>query len=358
MHKELSACLIVKDEEQLIEKCLRSIKKHVNEIIVIDTGSSDNTVELAKKYADKVLHFDWVNDFSAARNYSIKCAKHDWVVIMDADNEVVRWNEDTVGRFIEKDSPNQVGNIEIISTFGDSSDKKKNFERENMLFNRKYFQYEGIIHEQVTALDGNRFDRVDVDIAYSHYGYEEDEIKRKNKAERNITLLKKALNQKGDDCYLLYQLGKSYDLEKDYKSALEYYEKAIAIIDNYNYVYVRKLIIAYGYILINAKEFKSAMIIEKYRDYYLGSPDYNFLLGYIYMMNAMPNKAIETFIKCTQQKDGEIEGVTSWLPLYNIGVIYECYGLRDKAIEIYHKCGDYKKAKTRIAALTAGAAHN
>lgn len=351
MDNKLSACLIVKDEEPCIEKCLKSVKNHVDEIVVVDTGSTDNTIELAKKYADKVLNFKWVNDFSAARNFSLKCAEYDWIFVLDADNEVVEWNKDTVDRFIHENDQCQVGNVKIISTFDDGADEKRSIERENKLFNRRYFNYRGNIHEQVSALDGCMFDRINVDITLIHSGYENDEIKRKNKAERNRRMLKQTLEQNGDSCYLLYQLGKSYDLEKNYNDARECYAKAISLIDNLNYVYVRELIISYVYVLVNTKDYKGAMVIEKYRGCYGGSPDYNFLLAYVYMMNGLSSKAIETFLKCTRLKDGEIEGVTSWLPFYNIGVIYECHGKRAEALEYYGKCGDYVKARSRIVAL-------
>jgi len=351
MENMVSACLIVKNEESCIENCLKSVRNHVDEIVVVDTGSTDNTVKLAGKYADRILNFKWVNDFSAARNFSLENAKNDWVFILDADNEVTDWDENTVGRFIKKNDPRKVGNVEIISTFDEDTDERKNFERENKLFNRQHFRYKGIIHEQVSAIDGGTFDRIDVDIRVLHLGYKNDEIKRKNKAGRNTEMLKLALEQEGDSCYLLYQLGKSYDLDKNYSDACKCFLKAISLIDNFEYLYVRKLIIAYGYALVNIGDFKAAMEIEKYYGHYVYNPDYNFLLAYVYMMNGLFSKAVETFLKCTEQKNGEIEGVTTWLPLYNIGVIYECLGKRDEAIKYYGQCGNYAQAKNRIAVL-------
>ena len=125
----------------------------------------------------------------------------------------------------------------------------------------------------------------------------------------------------------------------------------MSLIENYNYVYVRDLVTSFGYSLVNSGDFKGAMVIEKYRDYYATSPDYNFLLAYISMMNGRFSDAVATFLRCTEQKNGQMEGVTDWLPLYNIGVIYECLGKRDEALNFYMRCGKYKKALERIAAL-------
>ncbi len=353
MNNMLSACLIVKDEEPCIEKCLMSVRNYVDEIVVVDTGSTDNTVKLAEKYADKVLRFKWINDFSAARNFSIKNAKHNWIFVLDADNTVNEWDKSTVGGFIEQNDPNKVGNVKIISTFEDGTYEKINTERENKLFNRKYFCFDGTIHEQLLALDGRTFDRIDVDITMLHSGYSNNEINRKNKAERNISMLKQAIEQKGETCNLFYQLGKAYEMNKNLGSAHKCYLKAISLIDNYNFIYVRKLIISYGYALVNEKDYKGAAIIEKYQIYYGSNPDFNFLLAYIYMMNGQFAKAVETFFKCTTEKGGEIEGVTSWLPYYNIGVINECLGKSDEALKYYNKCGNYEQARNRINTLSA-----
>lgn len=84
----LSAVLIVKDEEDIIEKALLSVKDF-DEIVVVDTGSTDSTIEIAKKYTDKIYHFEWVKDFSAARNYGIEKSTCDWIYSIDADHELL-----------------------------------------------------------------------------------------------------------------------------------------------------------------------------------------------------------------------------------------------------------------------------
>lgn len=347
----LSACLIVKNEEECIEKCLESVKQHVNEIVLVDTGSTDRTVELAGKYADRIANFKWVNDFSKARNFSLECATNDWIFIIDADQAVIEWNDKAIDSFICGSDQHKVGSVKIISCFDDNGYGKKVAERQTQLLNKKYHCFKGSIHEQVTALDGSPFERVEVDITLSHTGYTNDEIKRKDKTARNISLLKTALEQKGDDCYLWYQLGKSYVMNKNSDDACECFKNAMGLVENFNLAFVRDLVTSYGYSLCNIGDFKGALQIEKYHAFYSASPDFNFLLGYVYMMNGLFSKAAETFLKCTTQKNGEMEGVTSWLPLYNIGVIFECLGKRDEALAYYKKCGDYKKALERIAAF-------
>lgn len=84
----LALCMIVKDEEYFLEECLSCAKPFVDEIVVLDTGSTDSTVEIAKRYADVVEHFDWVDDFSAARNASLELVNAEWILVLDADERI------------------------------------------------------------------------------------------------------------------------------------------------------------------------------------------------------------------------------------------------------------------------------
>src|SRR3972149_2146143 len=86
----LSLCMIVKNEEKFLPACLESVKGHVDEIIIVDTGSTDRTVEIAESYNAKIYHHPWKNSFSKARNYSLKYATCDWILILDADEEIVK----------------------------------------------------------------------------------------------------------------------------------------------------------------------------------------------------------------------------------------------------------------------------
>ena len=87
--KEISLCMIVRDEEKVIARCLDSVKDIVDEIIVVDTGSIDNTKEIVAKYTKKIYDFEWVNDFSKARNFSFSKATKDYIMWLDADDVIM-----------------------------------------------------------------------------------------------------------------------------------------------------------------------------------------------------------------------------------------------------------------------------
>ncbi|MCR4292358.1 MAG: glycosyltransferase family 2 protein, partial [Candidatus Kuenenia sp.] len=118
---KLSACLIVKNESGILPRCLESIQSFVDEIIIVDTGSTDNTVEIALRYKAKVHHFQWRNDFSAARNESLQHANGDWILYIDADEIIDEANalkirslinrEDIMALTVRQCIPQQCNNI-------------------------------------------------------------------------------------------------------------------------------------------------------------------------------------------------------------------------------------------------------
>ncbi len=88
----ISLCMIVKNEEKVLARCLESVKDIVDEIIIVDTGSTDKTKEIAYRYTQNVYDFEWIHDFSAARNYSFSKATKDYQMWLDADDIITEEN--------------------------------------------------------------------------------------------------------------------------------------------------------------------------------------------------------------------------------------------------------------------------
>ncbi|WP_040328485.1 tetratricopeptide repeat-containing glycosyltransferase family 2 protein [Clostridium ihumii] len=344
----LSLCMIVKDEEIYIEKCLRSVNKMVDEIIIVDTGSKDKTKEIALKYTDKVYDFKWCDDFARARNFSLSKSLNDWILVLDADEFICDINVEEIENFCVSLNNNKTGRIKIQSTYEDIYGVKKSTEKISRIFNKNYFKYEGIIHEQLVHKNKDNYSHEDVPITVEHLGYTKDILYNKNKVERNIKLLNKAINYTNGDPYLYYQLGKSYFIDRNYNESYKHFEKAILLLDKYDYEYVEDLIESYGYSLLNMNLFDKAKEIIKFKELYKNSADFTFLLALIEMNNCNFQGAVQYFLECTKFKISKIEGVNSFLALYNIGVIFECLGLKDEAVKYYAMCGDYIPAKKRI----------
>lgn len=348
----ISLCMIVKNEEETLDESLGGIKNFVDEIIVVDTGSVDKTKYIALKYTDKVFDYNWCDDFAKARNFSISKAENDWILVLDADEIVKQFDRNSVFEFCSCiENQFKVGRLKRINQYEDSYGKRRYIEKIGRLFNRNNFCYSGLIHEQVVHKKKIHYDTSNIDIVIDHIGYSREVLRRTNKIQRNIMMLKQELIKNDKDPYINYQLGKSYFLEKNYNNAVLYFKRSILLVTNFNYEYAEDLVESYVYALLNLNKFGESVVLEKYKIYYSNSPDYNFLLALVYMNNSKFQQAAETFLHCTELKGGKIEGITTYLPLYNIGVIFECLGLKKEAVQYYGMCGDYGLAKKRISEL-------
>ncbi|MFZ5354297.1 MAG: glycosyltransferase [Bacillota bacterium] len=347
---DISLCMIVKNEEKNLDKCLALASGYFSEIVIVDTGSNDKTKEISQKYTDKVYYFEWCDDFAKARNYAISLTSKDWILTLDADEFITEINTDTIEKFIGKDE-RKIGRLKRINFFDSSLGTQKYIERVNRLFNKKYFKYLGIIHEQLVALDGSGYETEHIDITLDHTGYKRNVLIDTSKAERNIKLLNIAVSERPHDPYLHYQLGKSYYISKDYQNACQCFETALSMSIDFSLEYVVDLVQSYGYALINCGYYENALELVRYIDYYSNLTDFNFLIALIYLNNGKLEQAYSFFTKCLSMNEGSIEGLNSFLPNYNIGVIFECLGYKEKAAEHYSLCGSYQPALNRLKQL-------
>jgi len=347
MTKEiLSICMIIKNEDKILDKCLQSLIPYGYEIFIADTGSTDRSKEIALNYTNNVMDYRWNHDFAAARNFVIGRATSEYVLLIDSDEIVTSFDKNELESLISK-NPKAIGRLLRINDYTRGQEQFSARERVSRLFSKQEYQYEGIIHEQVVHKRGLQNIFYDIPIEMHHKGYDGDVSIRSKKAERNIILLKQELKAKGDDPYVLYQLGKSYYMQEDYLTSSEWFDKALNFDLDAHLEYVQDLVESYGYSLINTKKYDAAMQLLKVYDEFAVNADFIYLMGLIYMNNAKFNEAITEFIKASKTKEYKIDGVNSYRAFYNIGVIYECLGNTAQAKEYYSKCGEYKPAKIR-----------
>ena len=349
---EISIAMIVKDEEKILENTLKALKDNeFNDIVIVDTGSTDKTMEIAKKYTNKVYDYKWDNDFSRARNYSLTKTDNDLVLIVDADEVVENINKDELLSII-KSNKNMVGRIEIINTYVKNGNEFNYSEYVSRLFDRNLYEFKGKIHEQIVSKDSNRgYNTYIIPVKVIHEGYNKEEVIRKDKINRNITLLKEMLKEDDKDTYVLYQLGKTYFMQGDYKEAIKYFTKALDFDLDVRLEYVQDMVESYGYALLNNEEYEKALDLTGVYEEFKCSCDFVFLIGNIYMNNGYYNEAIEEFKKATRYSTCKMKGINDYLANYNIGVIYECIGNIDEAIKYYKKSSEYKNSKERLKVL-------
>ena len=345
----ISVCIITKNEEKYIETCLKNLKKYDWEIIVTDTGSTDKTIEICEKYADQIHHFDWINDFSAARNFCISKASNDWILSVDSDMYLT--NEQSVSELYSLITPclsnkKSAGIVTIINQMPTS----RSLEKSPRLFNRKYYHYEGTIHEQIHKIDKTDSSFFKTALSFYHVGYS-DITTLKQKSKRNIELLEKELKTNPNDPYLYFQIGQSYYVINDMENAYNIFQKGLKLDINPQLEYAKLMVESYGHSMLALKKYQESLSFEAIYDEFCSHADFVFLMGLIYMNNALFDDAINQFLKATSISDYSVEGVNSYLAYYNIGVIYECIGYPKKAIEYYKKCGNYSAAVNGLKRL-------
>lgn len=201
----ISCCMIVKNEEAFLEQCLESIKDYVDEIIVVDTGSTDNTVEIAKRYTDKVYFHPWENSFSKARNHYLKYATCDWIFQIDGDEELVEGSGAKLREAVRDAGEADVIYVNIISTYsGGTREARHNFER--LFRNNGVIHYEGIVHNRVAGGNIATYSKIEL----RHYGYDVEEKKAQEKFIRTADLLKRQVEEGPDNPMPHHYLGTSY----------------------------------------------------------------------------------------------------------------------------------------------------
>lgn len=350
----ISICIIAKNEEKHMEAFLTSIQTHMgsypHEIILIDTGSTDQTVSIAKKYTDKIFFFQWINDFSAARNYSLSCASYDWILVLDCDEYIVSLKTDAFSRMITQ-YPNEVGVLSRRNHYEMNGTDSVYTDQVERFFNRKYYHYEAIIHEQVRALDGHAYTRVELPLVVEHCGYNGTAEEMVQKANRNNELLLKMLEENPDDPYLYFQIGQSYNMLHDDEKACYYYGKGLEYDVDPQAEYVQMMVIGYGYALLHLERYEEALQFQNIYDDFSFTADFVCLMGLIYLRKGLIVQAMKEFLKATTIDDVHVEGANSFIPTFNMGCINEVLGNIDTAITLYKKCGNFKPALDRLADL-------
>ncbi len=329
MKNEISLCMIVKNEENNLQRCLDSVKDIVDEIIIVDTGSTDKTISIAESFGAQVYNFLWKNNFSEARNESLKYATKDWILIMDADDEFCSEDKEVFKQLVNSDlDENLLCFFETLNYCGSYANSNNiSINLNPRLFKNNYcYKYEGEVHNQLINYE-NKTKDVCIPIRIYHYGYLDSNIKGKNKRTRNISLLEEQLKKEPDNKYAYFNLGNEYFALNDMSKALDYYYKSY---ENFNPN------VGYGFILI-IRMMLSNYFIGSYNkalefadlgiQYYPKFTDLYFFKGSIYKSMERPTLAIKAWEKCIELGEPPSElkllyGTGSFKAMYELANIY------------------------------------
>ena len=262
---KLTIGMIVKNEEKWLNKCLTAIKPILDnvdsELIITDTGSTDRTVEIAQKYTDKVLHFDWINDFSAARNYGLQKAHGEWFMMLDAD-DIFRSCDNIIdffnsGEYRNYNAASYVSRNLVKTSDGDSY---TDILAPRMVKLYPHTRYENSVHESLNTFDPPYKNLQDI---ADHYGYyyetEDEKIKKFN---RNIGLLLERLETESETTPMLYvQLYEAYLGANNEEKALYYLNQGIELSRKLNSIVLIALYFHKASYYQTGKKYKDAIRI-------------------------------------------------------------------------------------------------
>jgi len=224
LHKtdnKLTLCMIVRNEERRLPQCLESIKPYVNEIIIVDTGSSDRTIEIAGEYGARIFQHPWEDDFSLHRNQSLSYATGDWILIMDADEVLAPGSGALLRRTIREANPETTHFFcQLIDENHDGS--TRSISSACRIFRNKMgFRYQGIVHNRLCQVGKAK----STPIRIIHKGYDLSPEEMSIKFKRTAALLERQLKENPDDIFALFNITQSYCMKGESKEAIIFGEK-------------------------------------------------------------------------------------------------------------------------------------
>jgi glycosyltransferase involved in cell wall biosynthesis len=365
--------MIVKNESANLAQALEGFSSFADEIVVVDTGSSDNTKEIAARFTSRIYHFDWVDDFAAARNFAMSKAGKSYQLWVDADDRITLEN----GRRIEALKQQFDGKKAFYFIL---ENHRPDCPTSRCLQIRctplvPHIRFEGRVHEQIfPSTVGAGLELVTTDIVIRHMGYISEEA-RMAKAMRNLAIMEREKAGGRDDGALHFfmaltfaPLGRRQESIRSMESALERFEK-----ENYNHHLIPE-----GYLFL-------ARLSSEMEDYdrctrYLtrveslveDSPQHNFLMGLLYQRMGKHGKALGVFRKISGRNYAPMLFPTQPLPtpselLLHMAYSRYCMNERREALELINasarqgadvgKCWEWMGAKafvfknTELAAL-------
>lgn len=228
---KLSLCMIVRDEEPQLARCLQSVAGVVDEIVLVDTGSTDGTTDVADAFGARVFHHTWQNDFSAARNASLEHATGDWILVLDADEVLDREAAAQLRPFLERTGAAGVQLIQRNVMPDRELCRYQDLRITRAFRNDPAYRYEQVIHEQIQPSILRAGGTVlPTSFVILHYGYAQQTLQGSQlRARRNLPMLEAAVAASPDDAYLHYQLGLTHKALGDDARSAEHLRRVLEL---------------------------------------------------------------------------------------------------------------------------------
>lgn len=340
----VSLCMIAKDEQELLGACLESVQGIVDEIVLVDTGSTDKTVAIAESHGARVFHQQWTGDFSEARNFGIAQATGEWILILDADERLTLESAKVLR-----------GTLELATTEGLRvvvRDRVREGGIEDFLINsstrlfrnRPEYRYQRRVHEQIESsivLARLGPSPVSTNLIIDHLGYLPEVVKRKQKRQRNLQLMEEEAGTVGDG-FSFYNLGVEYIRHGRHQEALVALNKSLDMLDPALLVSAEALH-RKAVCLMEMQDYAAALKtldqgIARYRDF----TDLVFHKAEVLCQLQRYREATASFLQCRRMGAPQagyysLEGIGGYRAAYALGLVYQLQRNFSEAMKWYQQ---------------------
>jgi glycosyltransferase involved in cell wall biosynthesis len=350
----ISLCMIVKNEEDQLPRCLKSVRSVVDEIVIVDTGSTDRTVEIARDFGAKVIEAEWTGDFAAARNLGLDQAQGDWILFLDADEEL-DLDDARKLREIARQREHDAFFLQIHNHLGAGEQGATINPILRMFQNRPEYRFEGRIHEQIASsicTKNPRFSFSLTDIKIHHYGYTREMVEKKNKMDRNIALLHQILQERPNDPFHLYNLGVEYLRRSNIPEALSLFRQSRLLVDGAPISYAHLLYKYEFRCLFALGRYEEGLeLLQKGMELYPDYTDLHHLHGHCLAAIGRTNEAKQSLARALEKGPASSfyhteEGMGTYQTCYVLGLLHEADEEYEQAIVAYLAAIRFKNSLT------------
>lgn len=368
---KVSLCMIARDEEAFLRGCLESVAPVVDEIVIVDTGSTDSTVTIAEEFGARVLHAVWDDDFSAPRNVGLEAATGDWILVLDADE---RLTPDARERLRELVRHSEISGYHVVMRNVYDGGKTQGVRMVRLFRRLAGVAYVNRIHEQVTpslaaaaARDGLALSSSDLLI--EHLGYSTEVIQARGKDDRNERLFLRHMAEQPDDIYMLYKYGDFLRrLPGRSEDSLRYLERALELVyelspgDQHALPYAGEIaaLCVLEYARQDAYEQADEIAERAFRSF-LATPNLHYITAGVALRLGRPDEAIAHYRRCMSWADQVLvvpiqEGVTSWVALTGMAQAWIEKGETGRAMRLLEQSRAVRPSY-EVTALAASRLH-
>ena len=336
----ISLCMIVKNEEAVLDRCLSSIHDLVEEIIIVDTGSTDKTKAIAGKFTNKIFDFEWIDDFSAARNYSFSKASMDYIMWLDADDVLLEEDREKFKKVKSLLNPS----VDIVMMKYDLGVKEDgtptlSFYRERLLKRSLDFQWHDPVHEYLIL----RGKIVNSDVHITHK-------KERSRSDRNLKIFEKMLSEgKELNSRHYFYYARELNHNSRYDDAIIYYNKFLATSDGFYSNYLDACIDLADIYKIKNEPTKSLHALFRSFEFDLPRAEICCKIGYYFKQKDDYQKALYWFQTATTLKKPDssrwgfvMPDFWDFIPYMELSICYCKIGNIAEAIMYNEKAAIYK----------------